>query len=170
MNEAEIHLTDRPKLFRSAKPPMGVAPTIAERLNASHRAQAMGFEVRWRIDPIISCEHWQDIYADFFAAAAKDGHKPTCITLGTYREMQSALTTFSCLWGLSAMEWTPAALERDGAYCHLPRLQRLEIYGQLLNTIRSAWSGLGAPIVALCKEPHDLQRELGLDHKTCNCG
>jgi len=148
---------------------MRVTPAIAERLNASRRAQEMGFEIRWRIDPVLPCEHWQDIYGTFFSAAARDGHKPTCITLGTYRQTQPALRAFSRLWGLPAMEWTPPALEPDGLHYHLPRPQRLEIYGQLLNTIRSAWSGIGAPIVALCKEPGDLRRELGLDHDMCNC-
>jgi DNA repair photolyase len=147
-----------------------VTPSIAERLSASRRAQEMGFEVRWRIDPVIPCEHWQDIYATFVSAAARDGHKPTRITLGTYRETQRALRAFSRLWGLPAMEWTPSALEHDGAHYHLPKHQRREIYGQLLNMIRSAWPGTGTPIVAFCKEPRDLRRELGLDHDMCNCG
>jgi DNA repair photolyase len=147
-----------------------VTPTIAERLNASLRAQEMGFEVRWRIDPVIPCEGWQDIYATFLSAAVRDGHKPTRITLGTYRETQPALRAFSRLWGLPAMEWEPSGLEHDGAHYHLPKHQRMEIYSHLLSTIRAAWYGVGAPVVALCKEPRDLRRELGLDHNMCNCG
>ena len=147
-----------------------VTPAIAERLNASHRAQEMGFEVRWRIDPVIPCEGWRDIYATFFSAAARDGHQPTRITLGTYRETQRALRAFSRLWGLAAMEWTPSALEHDGAHYHLPKPQRTEIYSQILNMIRNAWPTATLPIVALCKEPRDLRRELGLDHDMCNCG
>ncbi len=146
-----------------------VTPAIAERLNASCRAQEMGFEIRWRIDPVLPCEGWQDIYATFFSAAARDGHKPMGITLGTYRQTQPALKAFSRLWGLPAMEWTPPALEHDGLHYHLPRAPRLEIYGYLLNTIRAAWSGIGAPAVALCKESRDLRREVGLDHGVCNC-
>lgn len=147
-----------------------VTPAIAERLNTSQRAQEMGFEVRWRIDPVIPCEGWRDTYTTFFSAAARDGHKPTRITLGTYRETQRALRAFSRLWGLAAMEWTPSTLEHDGAHYHLPACQRVDIYGQILNAIHSAWPGGSTPIVALCKEPRALRQELGLDHDMCNCG
>ena len=147
-----------------------VTPSIAERLDASLRAQRWGFEVRWRIDPIIPGEHWQEIYGAFFSAAARDGHKPTCITMGMYHELQPSLRTFSGRWGLPPMEWTPPVLEHDGWHYHLPGSLRREVYTQLLGAIRSAWSGVGVPIVALCKEPHDLQHELGLDHDLCNCG
>jgi hypothetical protein len=81
-------------------------------------------------------------------------------------------------WRLERVRADALGLKRPGrpqdqsyypVHCHLPARQRLDIYSRLLNMIRSAWSVIGAPIVALCKEPHDLWRELGLDHDMCGC-
>ena len=41
----------------------------------------------------------------FLEEAARQGHRPTRITSGTYREMSPQLRTFAAGWGLPAMEW-----------------------------------------------------------------
>lgn len=148
-----------------------VTPPTAERLYASLRAENMGFEVRWRIDPIFPIGGWQEIYHEFFGAAARDGHRPTRITLGTYRETQPSLSTFAREWGLPSIEWRPLGLEKDGAHYHLAREKRIAIYGFLAQAIATAWQGPGHhPIAALCKEPRAIRRAVGLDHDMCNCG
>jgi hypothetical protein len=38
-----------------------VTPSVAARLEASRQGQNMGFEVRWRIDPIFPVDSWQDL-------------------------------------------------------------------------------------------------------------
>ncbi len=63
-----------------------ITPPISERLGACLQAQQMGFEVRWRIDPILTPPGWEKTYAEFFAEAAGMGIKPRYVTLGTYRE------------------------------------------------------------------------------------
>jgi len=148
-----------------------VTPSIDSRLDASFHAQNLGFEVRWRVDPIMPIEGWQEIYADFFSVAAENGHRPIRITLGTYRETQATLHTFAEGWGLPRMEWTPTDLEKDGMHYHMSVARRTEIYGALAAAISDAWQGRGkAPIVALCKEPRAIRQAVGLDHDTCNCG
>jgi len=148
-----------------------VTPSIDDRLTAALKGQEIGFEVRWRVDPIFPVPGWRDAYAEFFAAAARDSHRPTRITLGTYREAQPSLRTFAEGWGLPPMERQPEGLQKDGAHYHMPKAQRVEIYTALRDGIRKAWLPTGhLPTVALCKEPRAVRREVGLDHEMCNCG
>jgi len=148
-----------------------VMPSIEARLAAALRGQHMGFEVRWRIDPIIPVEGRREFYADFFSLAAHNGHQPTRVTLGTYRETQRCLLTFAKRWGLPPLEWKPSQLHKDGAHYHLDREQRIEIYRFMARAIEDAWQPhCRPPVVALCKEPRSIRREVGLDHDMCNCG
>ena len=147
-----------------------ITPSINDRLAASARASKMGFEVRWRVDPILPVDGWQEVYRAFFATAASAGHQPTRITLGTYREMGPSLLTIAEKWGIPAMEWVPPKLRRDGSHYHLPAEDRIRIYSYLRKAIEDAWSGRGpTPIVALCKESARVRAEVGLSHWHCNC-
>ena len=147
-----------------------ITPRIEERLLASAKAQKMGFEVRWRIDPILPVDGWQEIYSEFFSLAASEGHRPTRITLGTYREMGRSLLTMARNWGLPAVEFEIDKLAKDGSHYHLPSTQRIDIYRHLKSTIESAWCKTGSiPIVALCKESKAVRTATGTDHTHCNC-
>lgn len=147
-----------------------ITPRIHERLDASRKAQQMGFEVRWRIDPILPVANWAEIYQRFFANAATDGHRPTRITLGTYREMGRSLLTIARKWGLPPMEWTPPDLTKDGMHYHIDEPRRIEIYRQLIGFISDAWLQSGSrPIVALCKESTAVRTAVGITHDHCNC-
>ena len=146
-----------------------ITPSVADRLAASVKAQQTGFEVRWRVDPILQVDDWAEIYREFLFEAAKT-HRPTRITLGTYREMGRSLLTIAAKWGLPPMEFTPGSLHKDGMHYHMPEEERIQIYRQLAEFIRSAWQPTGQiPIIALCKETHGVRRALGIDHVHCNC-
>lgn len=148
-----------------------VTPPIAKRVAASLRAQEMGFETRWRIDPILTPDDWQEAYWPFFRDAAKAGLRPERITLGTYRETSPSLRTMAAKWGLPPMEWLPEKLVKEGMHYHVPREERVAVYRQVVDLIRAAWAGTGhAPMVALCKEPREVKQAVGLDHDRCNCG
>jgi DNA repair photolyase len=147
-----------------------ITPHIKDRLAASIKAQEMGFEVRWRIDPILPVDHWAEIYRDFLCTAATEGHRPARITLGTYREMGRSLLTIAAKWGFPAMEFVPGNLTKDGMHYHMPDGQRIDIYRQLIGLIRSAWQPTGTvPIIALCKETGSIRKALGINHGHCNC-
>jgi len=147
-----------------------ITPYINDRLTASARAQKMGFEVRWRIDPILPVDNWAEIYREFLFAAAAKGHQPTRITLGTYREMGRSLLTVAEKWGLRAMEFVPGNLTKDGMHYHIPERQRIDIYRLLIGFIKSAWQESGAiPITALCKETRSIREALQINHNHCNC-
>lgn len=148
-----------------------VTPPIAERVEASLRAQEMGFEIRWRIDPILMPCGWEDTYREFFLEGAKAGARPTRVTLGTYRENSRSLRTLAAKWGLPAMQWEPPTLVKEGMHYHVPKAMRAETYRRVAGLIRDAWAGTGhTPTVALCKEPVEIRRAVGLDHDMCNCG
>ena len=85
-----------------------ITPPIQDRLEACLRAQRMGFETRWRIDPILYPPGWETMYDEFFAGAAALGLRPRYVTLGTYREKSHQLDTWREKWGLPPMEWEPA--------------------------------------------------------------
>jgi DNA repair photolyase len=147
-----------------------ITPHIEDRLKASAKAQQMEFEVRWRIDPILPVESWADIYRDFFISAAAAGHRPTRITLGTYREMGRSLLTIAAKWGLPSMQWTPPKLSKDGMHYHIEEAERVAIYRQLSSSIYDAWGKtVVIPIVALCKESKVVRAAVGITHSHCNC-
>jgi len=130
----------------------------------------MGFEVRWRVDPILPVDGWQAVYNEFLCAAASQGHRPTRITLGTYREMGRSLLTIAGKWGLPPMEFVPGKLSKDGMHYHLPDEQRIGIYRSLIESVQAAWEQTDhVPIVALCKETKAIREALGIAHSHCNC-
>jgi len=148
-----------------------VTPPVADRLEAALAAQAMGFEVRWRVDPIFAVENWQQTYATFFNKAAAAGHRPTRITMGTYRETNPSMASFSQGWGQPPMEVSLENLVKEGDHYHLPVDERVAIYSHLAEAITEAWKGSGQePLVALCKEPLTVRQAVGLDNRHCNCG
>lgn len=147
-----------------------ITPNIKEHLDASMRTQQLGFEVRWRVDPIMPIDGWSEIYRYFFNTAVASGHRPSRIMLGTYREMGRSLLTIAAKWGLPAMEWTPPKLAKDGMHLHINEIQRIDIYRKLLNFINTAWDKSGSkPIVGLCKESRAVRSAVGIDHNHCNC-
>ncbi len=147
-----------------------ITPSIEKRLLASLEGQEMGFEVRWRIDPIFPLDHWQDYYLEFFHIAARTGHRPARITLGTYREMGPSLLTFSERWGLPPMEWKTSTMTRDGSHYHISAVERVAIYRFLKAAIEDGWKHTGhQPIVALCKETSTVRKATGITHDHCNC-
>jgi spore photoproduct lyase len=147
-----------------------ITPSIQERLDASMKMQQRGFEIRWRVDPILPIDGWSQIYRHFFDDAAASGHRPSRITLGTYREMGRSLLTMAAKWGLPPMEWTPPKLAKDGQHFHMDEVLRIDIYRQLAGFINAAWEQTGStPIVGLCKESHAVRSAVGINHNHCNC-
>ena len=147
-----------------------ITPPTEDRLAASALTEELGFEVRWRIDPILPVDGWREIYRGFLESAAAEGCKPSRITLGTYREMGRSLLTIAKKWGLPPMEWTPPKLSKDGMHYHIDESERIEIYQCLKGFVQTAWRPYEhAPIVALCKESKQVRNTVGLNHDHCNC-
>jgi len=147
-----------------------ITPHINDRLEASMKTQMMGFEVRWRIDPILPIPDWRHIYKEFFFFAASASQLPSRITLGTYREMGRSLLTMAANWGLPKVEFKINTLTKDGMHYHIPSEQRIEIYQYLKTIIESAWQIIGKiPAIALCKESKEVRLATDICHDHCNC-
>ena len=143
-----------------------IPPPIEDRLAASLRAQGMGFEVRWRLDPILTPAGWQPDYRDFLRRAAAAGHRPTRITLGTYRETRPQLGHWRHRWGLPSLEWQPDSLARDGTHYRASSTERIAAYEDVASICREF---LPASEVSLCKETTLVRKATGLASPACNC-
>jgi DNA repair photolyase len=143
-----------------------ITPSIRRRLDAARLAQDMGFEVRVRIDPILTPHGWEEQYRDFVAEVKRSGINFRYWTLGTYREKNKQLDAWRDMWGLPAMEWEPTDLEHDGTHWHLPMERRVAIYKEVTGIIRSEFADAR---VSLCKETHSVRRQLMLCNADCNC-
>ena len=146
-----------------------ITPSIDERLNASGKCERMGFETRWRVDPIIPVEGWQGIYREFFENSS--GFGPKRITLGIYRQMGSGLKVFSQKWGLQPMSWQPTGkLVKDmGSHLQLPRSERVEIYGAIRGMVEAALPQDRRPELSLCWEVGGVRAASGIPSRHCNC-
>jgi len=136
-----------------------------ERIKALKKAANKGYEIRCRIDPIITYSNqWQQEYEELIARLL-DAVSPTVITLGQPRFYPMLLNLikkrnpkagkyFACNSGSAAGKRKRASLD-----------QRLKIYDQVINLINK----YGNCEIALCKEDPDIFKELDLKQKICNC-
>lgn len=143
-----------------------VTPPIVRRLEALRAAQDMGFEVRVRVDPILTPPGFEEMYRQFFNDIVhRHGVRPSMITLGTYREKTAQLDTWREKWGLPSMEIElETGSVRDGTHRHA--IGRAETY----KTIKSIVARTrGLPDVSLCKETHAIRKATASCSARCNC-
>lgn len=145
-----------------------ISPPISQRLEAVKYAQDLGYEVRVRVDPILTPDHWEEEYASFLAEVKNKGINFRYWTLGTYREKNTQLDAWRERWGLPAMEWQPEEHElvKDGTHRHLPEDHRIGIYRKVSALIRKEFPKAR---ISLCKETHTVRKALALCNADCNC-
>ena len=145
-----------------------ITPSISRRLEAVKYAQDLGFEVRVRVDPILTPDHWEEQYTSFIADVKSLGINFRYWTLGTYREKNTQLDAWRERWGLPAMEWQPSENElvKDGTHRHLPEERRINIYKKVSALIRKEFP---MARISLCKETHIVRKALALCNADCNC-
>lgn len=145
-----------------------ITPSIARRLDAATYAQELGYEIRVRIDPILTPDGWEDAYADFIAEVKARNIFFRYWTLGTYREKNTQLDGWRERWGLLPMEWQPGEGEmvKDGTHRHLAEERRIAIYTTVSTLLHRE---LPSAKVSLCKETHTVRRALRLCNADCNC-
>lgn len=145
-----------------------ITPPIDRRLEAARLAQDLGYEIRVRLDPILTSPGWLEYYADFVAQVKSMEVNFRYWTLGTYREKNAQLDAWRSRWGLPPMEWQPTdeGLVHDGTHWHLPEDQRIQIYEYMGDIIRREFSDAR---VSLCKESHAIRSKLNLCNAECNC-
>jgi len=145
-----------------------ITPSINRRLEAARLAQDLGFEIRIRMDPILTPEGWEECYADFVAQVKSLGLNFSRWTLGTYREKNPQLDAWRRWWKLPPMEWQPDDHEmvKDGTHRHLPESRRIEIYLTIKDIIKREFPNAN---IGLCKETYTVRRAVGLNKAYCNC-
>lgn len=145
-----------------------ITPSIAERLLAVQHAQELGFEVRVRIDPILTPPDWEQYYVDFLDQVKNLKLDFSYWTLGTYREKNAQLDAWRERWGLPEMEWEPddSEMEKDGTHRHLSAKRRVQIYRSVTDIIKNQFPQAK---VSLCKETHVVRKLVNLCNADCNC-
>lgn len=145
-----------------------ITPPVVKRLEAAAFAQELGFEIRIRVDPILTPFGWEDYYNDFVKQTKQLGIDFRYWTLGTYREKNSQLQAWAARWGLQPMEWQPddGELVKDGTHWHLPEGRRVEIYRIMRDLISGYFQQAK---LSLCKESHVIREEVALCNADCNC-
>lgn len=145
-----------------------ITPSIERRLDAVLYAQELGYEVRVRLDPILTPDGWEDHYAAFIDTLHTRGIAFRYCTLGTYREKNQQLDGWRERWGLLPMEWHPSEedLVQDGTHRHLAEHTRISIYRTVSDLIRSAFPQAR---ISLCKETHTVRKALNFCNADCNC-
>ncbi|MBT7618166.1 MAG: hypothetical protein HN590_12865, partial [Calditrichaeota bacterium] len=118
-----------------------ITPPITERLVALKHAQDLGFEVRVRLDPILTPDGWEEQYRDFTDEMFSLGIKPSFITLGTYREKNHQIDTWREKWGLLPAEIDKFDVgdEKEGTHFHIQN--RSEIYSTVESIITKGYAG-----------------------------
>jgi DNA repair photolyase len=145
-----------------------ISPSIYTRLKAAVMAQNMGFEVRVRLDPILTPTGWIVQYQELVEMVRKMGLNFSRWTLGTYREKNAQLDSWRKRWGLLPMEYEidHNDLVKDGTHKHLNVEQRRRIYSTIMELIQEQFPKATG---GLCKETHQIRREMNLCNSCCNC-
>lgn len=142
-------------------------PKPIERVEAAARAQQVGYEIRFRIDPLFWFDGWQGEYKKAIQAIA-DHTKPSLITLGAYRPTEGLINHIKSRFPLSNLIRLEEKLVMDAGKKRFPDDKRIEMYKFISGLIQEK---LGDVPVALCKEPKKIWDASGLKSKamTCNC-
>jgi DNA repair photolyase len=145
-----------------------ISRSINDRLLAAGLAQDLGFEIRIRLDPILTPPGWRDYYHEFIEQVKLAELEFRYWTLGTYREKNSQLQSWAWRWGVAPMEWQPDAhgMVHDGTHWHLPFQRRKEAYSTVRRLIRETFPHTR---VSLCKETHAMRKQLAMCNADCNC-
>lgn len=147
-----------------------ITPPITDRLEALKYAQDLGFETRIRLDPILTPDGWEEQYREFVNEMFELEIKPSFITLGTYREKNDQIDNFREKWGLLPAEIDDfdVSNKKEGTHFHIQG--RNEIYSTVETIIKKGYAGGSfKPLISLCKETHDIRKDLGMTNMYCNC-
>lgn len=143
--------------------------SLAERIEAARRCQQHGYRIRFRIDPGMLYEGWQNGYGDLVQQMLT-ATQPDNITLGMLRLAPGHFALAARAYGQRGRNLRQHDLvERssDGKlrYRHD---RRIEFYRHVIDAIRSFGRGVST---SLCRETAEVCRHFGSLHhpEQCNC-
>ena len=145
-----------------------ITPSINKRLHAALFAQELGYDIRIRLDPIMTPIGWEEEYRVFVERIKHERIKFQSWTLGTYREKNTQLDSWRERWGVLPLEWQPknSELIKAGTHWHLPENYRVNIYHKVRDIILREFPDAH---ISLCKETHTVRKASSLCNADCNC-
>lgn len=137
------------------------APSPKQRIRAAKKLFDAGYEVRIRIDPIISVENWKNEYKKLINHLF-DNITPERITLGSLRGLQSTINNSS------DKSWVEYLDEISNWGKKISFGKRYEIYNFIIDYLEKKYD---FKQIGLCKETVNMWDELGMDFREirCNC-
>ena len=137
------------------------APSVLKRIAAAKKVSDAGYEVRFRIDPMVPVKNWQEHYLQLLDILF-DNLSPERITLGSLRGLQSTIN------GCSDKSWVKYLGESSNWGKKIDFSSRHDMYLTIINQLKSKYSFNN---VALCKETVEMWNALDIDYKKirCNC-
>jgi spore photoproduct lyase len=134
------------------------APPVYQRLEAAKKVYDAGYEVRFRIDPMVPIEDWQTHYAGLVEAIFAV-MRPTRLTLGCLRGLTT--TIIYC----KDKSWVPYLTEKSNWGKKPPFKQRQEMYQFIIDRVPLETK------VGICKETLGMWKALDMEPQNmkCNC-
>jgi len=138
-----------------------LAPSPIDRINSAKQVSETGYEVRVRIDPMVSVEGWQKAYQELVDHVFSQ-FIPERITLGCLRGLAS---TIRCATDKS---WVKYLTEKSSWGLKPSFENRLAMYNFVISYLDKEYS---FNKIGICKDTIALWRSLNMDFKkiTCNC-
>lgn len=140
---------------------------IASRLAAAKAAQDAGYEVRFRLDPFLLFDGWQEAYSRTINCIYDMEIRPSRITMGSFRLLGNLGGIIKARFPDSDLTDQPL-INDGGKRKRYPHEVREEFYLTAIAQIREHDEEVS---VALCKETPVMHQAFGdlVDSTKCNC-
>jgi len=137
------------------------APTVSNRLEAASKLNSLGYQVRIRIDPMVSILDWRKYYKTLIDQIF-DKLTPERVTIGSLRGLQSTIN------GVKDKTWTRYLEESSGWGRKVEFNARYWMYRIVIDYLGEKYD---YQRVALCKETVEIWERMGMNYKLikCNC-
>jgi len=140
--------------------------SLEDRLRAGRAAQDAGYEVRFRLDPMIVSPNWRDAYERAISAIYAQAISPSRITIGSFRMLTPLKHIIAKRFPDSTLLSHP--LEKTGKRLRYEQPVREQLYGRAIELVRNHDNNVP---IALCKESPELHEIFKgqVDRRRCNC-
>jgi len=138
------------------------APAPLRRIEAARKMKEAGWPVRFRLDPMIPFDGWQEGYRDIIEKLNE--LNPEMITMGALRA-SNTLRAHAGRNGRDASVFDMLTVkDPSGFKWRLPENVQIELFRFAYRHIEN-----GRAVPALCKEDKSVWEAVGMDFKGCHC-
>ncbi len=137
------------------------APKPYRRFRAAEEMKELGWTIRFRLDPMIPYDGWQEDYAETIERI--NSLKPEMVTLGSIRASNTLVAHTKRNGRNSSVFHFLSEKDPSNFKWRIPYEQQLELYKFAIDRLDPSIR------VALCKEDKRLWDDLGMTFHGCNC-